>query len=457
MSAHLLSHAAHLSDNQLIAKVKAFAHQERSALTALVAHLAVLDERRLYLGEGFSSLFAYCTHVLHLSEHATYNRIEAARAARRFPVILDRLAAGDIHLTAVRLLAPHLTEENHVTLLDEARHLKMREVEEIVARLQPRPSVPSTIRRLPAPGASTPPAADGTPHADLAMEGVATPMEGAILGVGGLSPSRRAVVEPLSPGQFRVQFTADGETRDKLHLAPDLLRHRIPDGALGKVIKLALTALLNELAKQKYAATDRPRASANAGLGIPAGSAEGVERGAGSGAATNAMGAGGVDTRALEGCARPTKSANPAISPARSRYIPAAIKREVWTRDGGRCAFVAADGRRCPERGCLEFHHVQPYTAGGAATSDNIQLRCRSHNGYEAQRHFGIRVSYVREPTLACAPSFCPSSYGVAGRSIYGIELVVKRVVSMGSGLPGNVPSGSPGGVGCRQEGGLQE
>jgi 5-methylcytosine-specific restriction endonuclease McrA len=82
-----------------------------------------------------------------------------------------------------------------------------------------------------------------------------------------------------------------------------------------------------------------------------------------------------------EGSAGPARSANPANPSPRSRYIPAAVRRAVWARDGGQCAFVAANGRRCPERGFLEFHHVEPYAAGGAATVDNIQLRCRSHNG----------------------------------------------------------------------------
>src|SRR5438128_10694673 len=63
---------------------------EREATASVIAHLAELDARRLYLGAGFSSLFTYCCDVLHLSEPAAYNRIEAARAARRFPAIRRR-------------------------------------------------------------------------------------------------------------------------------------------------------------------------------------------------------------------------------------------------------------------------------------------------------------------------------------------------------------------------------
>ena len=72
-----------------------------------------------------------------------------------------------------------------------------------------------------------------------------------------------------------------------------------------------------------------------------------------------------------------------------SRHIPAEVKRKVWLRDLGRCAFVAATGGRCGERAFLEFHHDEPHALGGEATLANLQLRCRSHNAYEARLLFG--------------------------------------------------------------------
>ncbi len=133
----MLSAVAQLSNTELLARVKHLAEHEREATASLIAHLAELDGRRLYLAEGCSSLFTYCTQVLHLSEHAAYGRIEAARAVRRFPVILERLGEGSVNLTAVGLLAAHLTRENHREVLDAARHRSKRQVEELVARLRP--------------------------------------------------------------------------------------------------------------------------------------------------------------------------------------------------------------------------------------------------------------------------------------------------------------------------------
>src|SRR5687768_13020059 len=126
MKTHFQSSAA-LTDRQLLAEVKELVAEERDATARLIASLAELDARRLYLGEGFPSLFAYCTEAPHLSEHAAYNRIEAARAARKWPVILRMLAEGSITLTVVRLLIPSLTADNHLQLLDAATHKSKRQ------------------------------------------------------------------------------------------------------------------------------------------------------------------------------------------------------------------------------------------------------------------------------------------------------------------------------------------
>ncbi len=357
-----LSSVIHLSDEELVARVKHLAAREREATCALIAHLAELDERRLYLAEGCASLFRYCTQVLHLSEHAAYGRIEAARAARRFPVILERLEDGSVSLTTIGLLAAHLSAENHRDLLDAARHKSKRQVEELVVRLRPLPPVPASVRRLPGPrdtaasvaapndrAASPDPAGhpDSTGYPDPAgYAQVPSPL----LSSATLAPpsARPAVVVPLAPERYKVQFTASAETYEKLRLAQALLRHQIPDGDPAAIFDRALTALLQSLTKQKFAATDRPRGSRGA---VP-----------------------------------------------RSRYVPAEVKRAVWKRDGGQCAFVSHTDRRCPERGFLEFHHVVPYSAGGEPTVDNIELRCRAHNGYEAQLYFGLhKPPTVRE------------------------------------------------------------
>jgi hypothetical protein len=118
-----------LSDEQLVHDLETAAVDEREATARLIALLAEMDARRLYLQQGYSSLFVYCTKCLHLSEHAAYGRIEAARAARKFPLVLDRLAEGSITLTTICLLSSHLTADNHRHLLDAMTDKSRREVE----------------------------------------------------------------------------------------------------------------------------------------------------------------------------------------------------------------------------------------------------------------------------------------------------------------------------------------
>lgn len=339
---------SHLSDAALEAEAKRLAHCEREATVHLVAHLAELDTRRLYLGAGFSSLFTYCITVLRLSEHESYNRIEAARAARRCPIILCMLGEGALNLTTVRLLAPHLSDDNHEELLAAASGRSKREVEELLARQFPRPAVPSSIRKLPVHAQPTVPAsppAAGTSRAEGAdkTRTVSARLPAAALPAPVFAPpaKHRPALTPLADDRYVIRFTATAGTHEKLRLAQDLLRHAIPTGDLGEIFDRALTALIEKLAREKLAATERPRASRDTAAG--------------------------------------------------SRHIPAEVRRAVWLRDGGRCALVGKGGRRCAERGFLEFHHVQPYGVGGQATVDNIALRCRTHNAYEADLFYGPR------------------------------------------------------------------
>jgi hypothetical protein len=145
-----------LDDRPLLDAAKRLATEERRATAALLSALMEIDSRRLYLGEGCASMFAYCTQVLHLAEGAAYNRIEAARAARSYPLILELFEQSAITLTAVRLLAPHLTAENHAAVLAAARHKAKREIEELVAALRPKPDAPVVVRKLPAPRTGSP-------------------------------------------------------------------------------------------------------------------------------------------------------------------------------------------------------------------------------------------------------------------------------------------------------------
>lgn len=101
--------------------------------------------------EGCSSLFVWCMDVLHLSADAAYGRLEVARVARRYPIVLEGLVSGSVTMTAIALLRPYLTDANHRHFLADAQHQSKRDIERLVAALAPKPDVPPSIRELPAP------------------------------------------------------------------------------------------------------------------------------------------------------------------------------------------------------------------------------------------------------------------------------------------------------------------
>jgi hypothetical protein len=318
MKMNILAIANGLSDQDLLARLRVLAGTERGACVELVAHLAALDSRpALYAAEGYGSLFSYCTQALRLSEDAACNRIEAARACRRFPVILDLLASGDVTLTSVRLLSRHLTVENHQAVLVKASGRSRREIEALVAELAPQPDVPSSVRKLPTfaamPRSAAAPAQESTGVPPGPTPAIA-PSPAALV------PAPRPIVRATAPERYRVQFTIGAESHERLRRLQALLRREIPDGDPGVIFDRALILLLEKVEKTKLGAVAKPRPSRSIRPG--------------------------TDTATR-------KSTLP------SRHVPRAVKRAAWPRDAGQCAFVSPTGRRCSERTFLELIRVR--------------------------------------------------------------------------------------------------
>jgi hypothetical protein len=136
-----------------------------------------------------------------------------------------------------------------------------------------------------------------------------------------------------------VQFTADCETHSQLEELRALMRHQIPDGDVGKILSRAISALLAQVRKQKCADVSSPRS------------------------------------------AKPNEKA--------SRHVPAEIRRAVWQRDGGRCTYISAGGRKCDSNEFIEFDHTDAWARTGTHSIDGITLRCRAQNQLRARIDFG--------------------------------------------------------------------
>jgi hypothetical protein len=365
----------HLSNHALQHDLIAVVAKDCSSTAWVLAHIAEFDARKLYLPAGFPSMYLYCVHKLRFCEQAAYRRIQAARAARRFPAIFAAVADGRLHLSAVVMLAPHLLEDTADELLAAATHKTKSEIERLLAARFPRPDVPTLVRAVAPPsslGLATELApgrveeqwqpatesAEATEQSPPATVG-ALPFTGAQVE----PPVPRARVKPLSPQRYAMQVTIGQGTHDKLRYAQELLRHQVPAGDVAEVLDRALDALIQRLEQRKFAATTRPR---------------------------------------------------PRHSATGGRYVPAHVKRAVWKRDQGQCTFVGETGHRCPARGFLEFDHIDEVARGGEATVDRMRLRCRAHNQYGAECTFGTEFMNDKrqEARRAAAEARAPGAGG---------------------------------------------
>lgn len=138
-----------------------------------------------------------------------------------------------------------------------------------------------------------------------------------------------------------MQLTASRELRDKIEEAKALLRHQVPSGDLATILDRALTVLIAKVKKERFGVGGKPRMDK-----LPEG-------------------------------------------PATSRHIPDAIKRTVYERDGGQCTFVGTDGRRCEERGYLQFDHLDGFARQKAHRASRVSLKCFAHNQHAAEVMYG--------------------------------------------------------------------
>jgi len=293
----------------------------------MLAYIGEIDRRRLYLEDAYPSMFMMCTKHFGMSEAIAGKRIRAGRAACRFPRILEMIQRGELHLSGVHQLAGHLTEKNHVEVLQRAKHRSMREIEVLIAEISPQVDRETVLRELAlATGDGGDPEQDGT---ESRIESGPIP-----------ASSVKNLTIPLSPRRYRLHVTIGQPAKDALEELRNLLSHQIPDGDPALVVEKALALLLAETKRKRAALSKRPRRKVQ----------------------------------------KATK---------KTRAIPAHVRRAVFARDEGRCAFVDEDGQRCGSAWQVELHHCVPYGRDGPHTVENVQLRCRAHNQFEAEREFG--------------------------------------------------------------------
>lgn len=328
-----------LSDAELLANTRGLIGRSNQVLAALLAHLGEVDARGLYRQRACSSLFAYCVYELRLSEDEAVRRVAAARLVRKFPELLNAIGAGELHLTGLLLLGPHLTRENFGEVMARAKHRSKKEITKLVRILDPLPDVPARIEAL------------GPAHATAAPKPTWAEQVASFCPVRELLPGERpkdwlepdalpapARIEP--PLRFKVQFSTTDEYVDLMERAAALLSSRGEQNGIEEIHLRALRLLVERLERRRFGA--------------------------------------------------PANESKKASAPARrSRHIPARVRRLVFERDGARCTHVDDAGQRCRATHRLEFHHLVPFALRGEHTPDNLTLRCAAHNALAAELDFG--------------------------------------------------------------------
>src|SRR5882724_11121972 len=322
-----LERVQQLGDSALIETLARSAKADRQLTVRLLAEMGEVRARGLFRDLGFSTMFDYATRKLGMSEAEAALRLRAAKLARSFPVALEMLGRREVNLTTLSLLSPVLTADT-LELLDEARFKSKQQVLELLVKHAPKPDVPDSIRRLPPPRPSA-----RAPRLQPASEALAplaatttaqAPLAAAATVALASTRTTPGDIVPLSPERHKISFTASQRVRELLEQARDLRRHRYPSGDLEPLFEHALELLIAHEKKRQCGQTATPRT-------------------------------------------QPTAAAKPY-----SRYLPRALRRRVWARDGGQCRFIAPQGERCQARSRLEFHHVVAFARGGPTHEDNI-------------------------------------------------------------------------------------
>ncbi|HVY26071.1 MAG TPA: hypothetical protein VHB79_05940, partial [Polyangiaceae bacterium] len=261
---------AQLSDEELLASTRRLVGKSNQLLAALLLHLAEVELRGVHRIRRCASLYTYCIYELRFSEDAAARRSAAAHWVKQFPALLDAVADGELHLTGLLMIGPHLTPENQVDVLGRARFRTKKELAKLIRELHPLPSVPDLVQPLgPVTMMKTlrtptwaqfvesfcPPVRElppGERPRDWANDG---PEEASVneaeLPVG---PVPADLPPVTSPQRYQLQFSTVEQHVQLVERAKALMARERPGVSLGELHLEAMKLLVAALEKRKFAA-----------------------------------------------------------------------------------------------------------------------------------------------------------------------------------------------------------
>jgi HNH endonuclease len=388
----------------LTAQLANLLRREHAALTEFLLALADFDRRRLWLDLGHPSLFHFLHRELGLSKGAAHYRKTAAELVQRFPEIIEPLRDGRLCITSIVHLAKVLTPENRLETLPRFFHRSRREAMEVAAAIKPAEAAPRrevvTTVRAPAAGRVATGLVSGAVDLVSASAGVASasadlvpapvaPFHPGVQPAERRSPAPTSAVQPAEPRMVPPDGRAQpAETRmpplapqgDPVQPAELRLGPPVPASVPKRDSADPITAELSRLHVTVSRRFLEKLEAARAALSH-----------ARPGATAEEILEAGLDLVLAGHARRKGLVQRPRKEPPRSKSdgVPAHVRREVWTRDGGRCQWPLESGGICGSMRRLEFDHVIPRARGGPSTVENTRLLCRIHNDLAARRTFG--------------------------------------------------------------------
>lgn len=333
--------------------------REQAAMAEFLVALSEFDRQRCWVDLGYPSLFDFLRRELGVSRGAAHYRKTAAELMQKFPETIEPLRDGRLCITSIVQLAKVLTPENCHDVLPRFFQCSKREAMAIAAQLQPAAAVPhrevvTALRTLDLP--RTAPAAtsksESSPEAAREVQpvelrgstcsavpgGTSNSTEQPSTGPPVPTPDRRDCAEPLTSELSRLHITVSRRFLEKLQAARAALSHARAGASAEAVLEAGLDLVLKQRARRK-GLVEKPRNNAR---------------------------------------------------PAKSDTLTAAVKRDVWTRDEGRCQWPLESGGICGSILRVEYDHsVTPRALGGRPTRKNTRLLCRMHNDLAARQTFG--------------------------------------------------------------------
>lgn len=310
-----------LSDQQLIERTEYLARRERAVVEYLIWHLQEIQDRKLFILMGYTSLFECLVKHFKYSEPVAYTRMSALKIMSAVPEAAGALNSGEVSLTTLSLTQSFIRKqeketgekislEQKIQYLESIKNRSAAEVKKVLATIHP--------------------------VAELPLD----------------------KVHHLTSDHAQLQVVVDNSTLEKIEKLKSLISHENIDPSYNEIFNLSLDLAIKEIEKKKGINTTGRNLKMNAS----------VE------AASSAA--------CQDDSHQPLSSqlSTQSFSGKSSRYVSRDIKRTVLSRSNGQCEHIHSNGQRCSSKFQIEFDHILAFSKGGGAGIDNIQSLCRVHN-----------------------------------------------------------------------------